>query len=88
MKARRIILDRGLDEKDLIFLTDVLEAVWREIEARGLHAGMDRTLARERLAMIILSTTKSGAIQSREEFCEQVKRVFLKQVACFSDAAE
>lgn len=76
MLARKIICDGGFSPDDVTYLTDVLEAVWQEIIDAGHQTGADQTAARERLALIVMASAKSGIMGSPEAFRAHVKRAF------------
>jgi hypothetical protein len=79
MRARHIISSGGFSPEDVIYLTDALESVWRDVEALQKCNGLDRATAREGLALTILCLSPRSAHLSAEEFCYEVKRAFLEQ---------
>lgn len=87
MKARTTISEGGFSPSDVVFLTDVLETLWREFEDRG-YRGLERGAAREHLAAIIIALAKAGVTDQRDEFCDRVKRTFFSRYQGSDQAAE
>lgn len=80
MRARRLIFTGGFGPDDVVYLTDVLENVWREIENSWKPNGLDKTAARETLALTIIRLAPRSARLTSDEFQEEVKRMFLTQI--------
>jgi hypothetical protein len=78
MRARRIIFSAGLNPEDVLYLTTVLESVWKEVEGVNRLNGLDRAAAREGLALTILHFAARSGHLSTEEFCDEVKSAFLE----------
>jgi hypothetical protein len=76
MKARQMISEGGFGPEDVVFLTKVLEEVWRESRTRGIQNGMDAAADRERLALIIIGMAPLARIEDVAQFKARVMQRF------------
>jgi hypothetical protein len=79
MRARRIIINGSFGPDDVVYLTGVLESVWLDVEPIQRQCGLDKSTAREGLALAILYLAPRSADLSLEEFRERVKSAFIEQ---------
>jgi len=80
MRARRIIFDGSFGPDDVVYLTNVLESVWLDVEPIQRRCRMDKSAAREGLALAILYLAPRSPDLSPDEFRERVKCAFIEQV--------